>query len=131
MGHTSQEEATPDARSRRPHTGRVTPLPSEGPAAARGVVRLLNTAGGRVLCLAGEVDAAAVASFLRRYGREPARVEGIDAGSVTALSEPALELLLDHLDAAALAGRAVTLRRSAPVERSLSRSGRSSVVTRG
>ncbi|HEX2073229.1 MAG TPA: hypothetical protein VHF92_05535 [Geodermatophilus sp.] len=106
----------------------MTPLPSEGPAAARGVVRLLNTAGGRVLCLAGEVDAAAVDSFLRRYGREPAPVEAIDAGSVTSLSAPALELLLDHLDAAGRAGRPVVLRRSAPVERLLSGTGVSAVL---
>jgi hypothetical protein len=51
-------------------TGAVTSLPSDGPA-ARGVVRLLNTAGGRVLCLAGEVDGRVVDYFLRRYGREP------------------------------------------------------------
>jgi ABC-type transporter Mla MlaB component len=96
----------------------VAPPPSDGPA-ARGVVRLFNTAGGRTLCLAGDVDEAAVASFLRRYGREPARVEVIDAGSVTGLSAPALELLLDHLDAAERAGRAVTVRRSPLVERAL------------
>nr|WP_239522210.1 hypothetical protein [Geodermatophilus sabuli] len=79
----------------------------------------MNTAGGRVLCLAGDVDAAAVAAFLRRYGREPARVECIDAGSVTALSPAARELLLDHLEAAERAGRTVTVRRSAPVDREL------------
>jgi anti-anti-sigma regulatory factor len=83
-------------------------------------VRLLNTAGGRVLCLAGSVDAAAVEAFLRRYGREPARVDVIDAGSVTALSAPGLTLLLDHLEAAALAGRAVPVRRSPVVDRVLS-----------
>jgi uncharacterized metal-binding protein len=77
--------------------------------AARGVVRLLNTAGGRVLCLAGAVDGTAVESFHRRYGREPARIDGIDAGSVTSLSAPALELVLEHLDAAGRAGRSVTL----------------------
>jgi predicted membrane protein len=48
----------------------VTP-PS--PSSGRGVVRLLNTSGGRVLCLAGEVDGATVAGHLRRYGREPCR----------------------------------------------------------
>jgi len=96
----------------------VTPLTSDGPA-ARGVVRLLNTAGGRVLCLAGDVDEPAVASFLRRYGREPLGVEVIDAGSVTSLSASALELLLDHLDAAGRAGRAVVLHSSAPVDRML------------
>jgi ABC-type transporter Mla MlaB component len=94
-------------------------MPSDGLAAPRGVVRLLNTTGGRLLCLAGEVDAAAVAAFLRRYGREPARVDAIDAGSVTALSAEALELLLDHLEAAEQAGRAVDLRPSPTVERSL------------
>jgi len=83
-----------------------------GPRSARGVVRLLNTAGGRALCLAGEVDAAAVASFLRRYGREPVPVDVIDNGSVTGLSGPALELLRDHLDAAGRAGRPVAVRRS-------------------
>src|SRR5688500_17709883 len=87
--------------------------------APRGVVRLLNTAGGRVLCLAGDVDGTVVDGFLRRYGREPARIDGIDAGSVTALSTPALELLLDHLDAARYAGRPVALRLSIAVERLL------------
>jgi anti-anti-sigma regulatory factor len=96
----------------------VTSLPSDG-SAARGIVRLLNTAGGRVLCLAGEVDGAAVNLFLRRYGREPMRIDGIDAGSVTALSAPGLELLLDHLDAAEEAGRPVALYRSPQVERLL------------
>jgi anti-anti-sigma regulatory factor len=101
----------------------VEPPRPAGPATARGVVRLLNTAGGRVLCLAGEVDAAAVDSFLRRYGREPARVEGIDGGSVTSLSEPGLELLLDHLDLAYRTGRRVALRTSPPVARLLTAAG--------
>ena len=91
----------------------TTPAP-DGPA-ARGIIRLLNTAGGRVLCLAGEVDGAVVRSFLRRYGREPVRIDGIDAGSVTVLSAPALELVLDHLEAAERAGRAVAVRGSPPV----------------
>jgi hypothetical protein len=90
-----------------------------GPAAARGVVRLLNTADGGVLCLAGAVDAAAVEAFLRRYGREPVRVAAIDAGSVTSLSDPGLELLLDTLAAAERAGRPVALRHSPPVGRLL------------
>jgi anti-anti-sigma regulatory factor len=100
----------------------VTSLAPDGPA-ARGVVRLLNTSGGRVLCLAGEVDATAVDSFLRRYGREPARIDVIDAGSVTSLSAPARELLLDHLDAARQAGRPVVLRRSPAVDRVLADAG--------
>ena len=79
-------------------------------AAARGIVRLLNTAGGRMLCLAGDVDADAVDLFLRRYGREPVRVDGIDAGSVTSLSSPAREFVRGHLDAAAGAGRSVVVR---------------------
>jgi hypothetical protein len=79
-------------------------------AARRGIVRLLNTSGGRTLCLAGAVDEAAVDSFVRRYGHEPARIDVIDAGSVTSLSGPALELLLDHLDAAERAGRPVAVR---------------------
>nr|WP_246324963.1 hypothetical protein [Petropleomorpha daqingensis] len=80
----------------------------------------MNTAGGRALCLAGSVDAAAVEAFLRRYGREPARVDVIDAGSVTALSAPGLELLLEHLETAARAGREVPVRRSPVVDRVLS-----------
>lgn len=100
------------------HTGPVTPPPA-GRSGTRGVVRLLNTAGGGVLCLAGEVDRAAVDSFVRRYGREPARVAGIDAGSVTSLSAPALELLVGHLDAARLAGRPITFCHSAEVARLL------------
>jgi anti-anti-sigma regulatory factor len=96
----------------------VTSLPSNG-SAARGVVRLLNTAGGRVLCLAGEVDGDAVDDFLRRYGREPARIDRIDAGSVTSLSPAALALVLDHLHAAEGAGRPVTVSPSPPVARLL------------
>jgi anti-anti-sigma regulatory factor len=99
-------------------TGAVTSSPSDG-LPARGIVRLLNTAGGRVLCLAGEVDRTAVDSFLQRYGREPARIDLIDAGSVTSLSAPALDLVLDHLDAAERAGREVAVRRSPQVERLL------------
>ena len=86
---------------------------------ARGVVRLLNTAGGRVLCLAGRVDAGTVDAHVRRYGREPMPVDAIDAGSVTALSAPALDLVLDHLEVAERAGRAVRVRRSPEVERLL------------
>ena len=89
----------------------------------RGVVRLLNTAGGRVLCLAGEVDAATVAAFLGRYGREPMPVDGIDAGSVTGLSLPAVDLVVDHLSAAERAGRALRVRRSPAVERLLAGAG--------
>jgi hypothetical protein len=96
----------------------VTSLPPAGPGGL-GVVRLLNTAAGRVLCLAGEVDEAAVDSHLRRYGREPARIDGIDAGSVTALSAPAVELVRDHLAAAERSGRAVTVRASPQAERRL------------
>ena len=95
----------------------MTPL-SAGPS-ARGIVRLLNTAGGRVLCLAGDVDGAAVEAFLRRYGREPARIDGLDAGSVTGLSAAALDLVRDHLEAARWAGRAVALRTSAQAEQQL------------
>ena len=86
---------------------------------SRGVVRLLATAGGRVLCLAGRVDAGTVDAHVRRYGREPMPVEAIDAGSVTALSAPGLDLVLDHLDVAERAGRAVRVRRSPEVERLL------------
>ena len=93
----------------------MSPSPPR-PGTARGAVRLLTTADGRALCLAGDVDAAAVDSFLRRYGSEPARVEVIDARSVTALSGAALELLRDSLDAAARAGRPVVLHRSAALE---------------
>ncbi|WP_222195854.1 hypothetical protein [Modestobacter italicus] len=85
---------------------------TSSPPGQRGLVRLLNTADGRALCLAGAVDAEAVLAFQRRYGREPVRVDVIDAGSVTALSGAALELVRDHLDVAALGGRDVALRRS-------------------
>ena len=98
---------------------------SSAPSAAgpaRGVVRLLNTAGGRVLCLAGQIDEAAVDAFLRRYGREPMPVDGIDAGSVTGLSLPAVDLVLDHLSAAERAGRPVRVRRSPTAERLLAAS---------
>jgi anti-anti-sigma regulatory factor len=100
----------------------VTSPPSTG-SAVHGVIRLLNTAGGRVLCLAGDVDADIVDHFLRRYGREPARIEMIDAGSVTRLSTPALQLVLDHLDAAARAGRPVGVQPSPQVEQLLAAAG--------
>ena len=86
---------------------------------ARGVIRLLNTSDGGVLCLAGVVDAAAVTDFVRRYGREPVRVAAVDAGSVTALSPSGLEILLDHLEVAARSGRPAALRRSPVVARCL------------
>jgi hypothetical protein len=95
----------------------VTP-PSTGPS-TRGIVRLLNTAGGAVLCLAGDVDGAAVEAFLRRYGREPARIDGLDAGSVTALSASGLELVRAHLEAAERGGRPVAVVRSPVVGRLL------------
>ena len=106
------------ARRPPPHTGAVSPGTPDS-AGRRGVVRLLNTTGGRLLCLAGAVDAAAVDDFWRRYGREPARVDRIDARSVTTLSEPGRELLLDHVEAAELAGRPVELRPSPAVTRVL------------
>jgi hypothetical protein len=84
--------------------------------APRGIVRLLNTSDGGVLCLAGVVDEAAVDSFVRRYGREPARVDSIDAASVTALAEAGVELLLDHLAAAHRGRRTVELVCSPVVE---------------
>jgi hypothetical protein len=105
-------------RRRGRHTGAVT-SPPPGLGAARGVVRLLNTADGRVLCLAGVVDDGAVTAFHRWYGREPARVDAIDAGSVTSLSGHGLELLLDHLTTAGRAGRTVRLRPSRAVARPL------------
>lgn len=102
-------------------TGRVaTDSPGERTAVpgppGRGLFPLLNTAGGRMLVLAGDVDGSVVDPFLRRYGREPARIDGIDAGSVTAFSTPAFELLRDHLDAAARAGRTAQVHRSPQVE---------------
>jgi anti-anti-sigma regulatory factor len=100
----------------------MTAPPSVG-SAPRGVVRLLNTADGRVLCLAGQVDDAAVAAFLQRYGREPVRIDGIDAGSVTSFSTSALELVLDHLDAAGRAGRPVVVCASLQVQRLLAGAG--------
>jgi anti-anti-sigma regulatory factor len=93
--------------------------PGGGLRTARGVIRLLNTSDGGVLCLAGAVDAAAVTDFVRRYGREPVRVAAVDAGSVTALSPSGLEILLDHLEVAARSGRPATLRRSPVVARCL------------
>jgi anti-anti-sigma regulatory factor len=54
-------------------------------------------------------------------------VDVIDAGSVTRLSAQALDLVLDHLDAAERAGRAVPVRRSPHVERLLGRTAGSSV----
>ena len=90
----------------------VSPLPP-----VRGLVRLLNTADGRALCLAGAVDAHAVDAFRRRYGPEPARIDVLDARSVTSLSGEALELVRDHLDVAALGRRTVDVRRSPTVDR--------------
>ncbi len=81
----------------------------------RGVVRLLDTAGGRVLVLAGEVDAAAVEAFRRCYGREPVRVDVVDARSVTVLSPSGRELLADTLQEAEWTGRPVVLRCSPAV----------------
>ena len=101
----------------------MTPLlPGDG-RVDRGVVRLLATCAGRALCLAGVVDTVTVDAHLRRYGREPMPVDVIDAGSVTGLSLPALDLVLDHLDAAQRAGRTVRVRRSPVVERLLREHG--------
>jgi anti-anti-sigma regulatory factor len=83
--------------------------------ARRGVVRLLNTSGGGVLVLAGEVDAAAVEAFRRCYGAEPVRVGVVDARSVTALSPSGQELLADTLQWAEWTGRPVQLRCSPAV----------------
>ena len=102
----------------------MPPPPLRPFAQVRGVVRLLNTAAGRVLCLAGEVDDAAVAAFLHRYGGEPVRVDAVDAGSVTGLSPAGRVLLLDHLDAAvARTGRPLPVRRSPELARALDEDG--------
>ena len=101
----------------------MSPETPDSAVSRRGVVRLLNTTGGRLLCLAGAVDAAAVDAFWRRYGREPARIERIDARSVTTLSGAGAELLLDHVEAAELAGRPVELRPSPAVTRVLTGAG--------
>lgn len=76
----------------------------------RGVVRLLNTSDGGVLCLAGAVTAEVVAAFHARHGHEPVPVAAIDAGSVTSMSGAGLDLLLDHLDAAERRGATLRLR---------------------
>ncbi len=83
------------------------------------MVRLLNTSAGRTLCLAGEVDERAVGAYLDRYGREPARIDRVDAGSVTTLSPSGLELLREHLEAAHRAGRPVADACAPVVERLL------------
>lgn len=90
--------------------------------ATRGLVRLVNTSGRGVLCLAGNVDAAAVADFHARYGREPVPVDAVDTGSVTRLSEAALDLVLDHVRAGELRGRVVPVLRSPAVARVVARS---------
>lgn len=85
----------------------------------RGQVQLINTSGRGVLCLAGAVTAGVVADFHARHGREPHPVDAVDAGSVTSLSPAALDLVLDHLDAAAVRGREIPVRRSPAVTRLL------------
>lgn len=92
---------------------------SDGLRDVRGVVRLINTSDGGVLCLAGCVSADVVADFHARHGREPVPVAAIDAGSVTTLSPAGMDLVLDHLDAAGLRGRTLRVRRSREVERLL------------
>jgi hypothetical protein len=84
-----------------------------------GVVRLLNTSAGRTLCLAGAIDECAVEAYLSRYGREPARIDRVDAGSVTSLSPSGLALLREHLEAAHWAGRPVAVSCAPLVERLL------------
>lgn len=84
---------------------------------APGLVRLLNTCDGGVLCLAGAVTAEVVADFHARHGHEPVPVAAIDAGSVTSMSAAGLDLVVDHLDAASLRGRGLPVRRSPAVER--------------
>ena len=83
------------------------------------MVRLLNTSAGRTLCLAGEIDESAVEAYHQRYGREPARIDRVDAGSVTSLSTPGLELLREHLEAARRSGRPVAVSCAPLVERLL------------
>ena len=53
------------------------------------------------------------------FRSEPMPVESIDAGSVTGLSLPAVDLVLDHLAAAERAGRPLRVRRSPTAERLL------------
>ena len=88
----------------------MTSVAEYAAADRRGIVRLLNTAAGRALCLAGAIDAASVDSFRRRYGREPIEVDVIDTASVTELSAEGAELLREHLAAAERSGRRVLVR---------------------
>ncbi len=88
-------------------TGQTAPV--DGAGRARGVVQLINSSDGGVLCLAGAVSAEVVGAFYARHGREPLPVAAIDGRSVTALSAAGLELVRDHLAAAERAGRTVRL----------------------
>lgn len=94
-----------------------------------GSASVTASGGTTVLLLDGEIDAAVVRAFERRYLRtgEPA-VDVIDAERVTFLDSLGLRLMVRCCQEAARQGRATTLRHpSAPVRRVLTMTGLSSL----
>lgn len=88
-------------------------------------------ADGPVLWLRGEVDAAVVADFERRWAASPPPLVAIDAGEATFVDSSAVALLLRWGRAASVLGSTAVLRRSSPrLDRVLDLMGLSSVFTR-
>jgi anti-anti-sigma factor len=74
----------------------------------------------RVLCLAGEIDAAVVARFEADHGFQALDIDAIDAGAVTFIGAAGIELMLWWMQHSAAHGRQPVLREtSAAVDRVL------------
>jgi anti-anti-sigma factor len=84
-----------------------------------------------VLCLAGDVDSAAVAEFERGQGGLPVVADVIDAGAVSFLASAGLAVMVRCAEAAAATGRHPVLRAaSGTVERLLRAAGLESYFPR-
>lgn len=92
--------------------------------AAGAITIELEAAGGRVLCLRGDVDTAVATRFASSQRRDRVVVDAIDAGGVTFISSSGLALMLMSAEASVAAGRHPVLRAaSRPVDRAIQLAG--------
>jgi anti-anti-sigma factor len=85
-----------------------------------GSISVTRQGGRRILCLAGEIDAAVVARFEAEHGFQALDIDAVDAGAVTFIGAAGVELMLWWMQHSAAHGRQPVLRTtSRAVERVL------------
>jgi ABC-type transporter Mla MlaB component len=85
-------------------------------------------AGGTVLCMTGEIDAAVVAAYEDEHGAQPEAIDAVDAGTVSYISSKGVAFLLQWADAAP--GAPVLRHSSRQLDRMLQLSGLGAVFQR-